>query len=114
MFGLLFKLASVIILGIGITKFAPDQFRHFPPQINIASISGSLKNIDYGNLAGKISQSLDNLVTHPGRSPVVLGLEITNESLKTIANTLSGLPPDQLEQIKQYICQPSTQSAENE
>jgi hypothetical protein len=112
MFGLIIKLVSVVVLGFGIAKFAPAQLRQFPPKIDIASVSSSLKNVDYSGIGQKISQSLDALVTHPGRSPVVLGIEITNESLKTIADTLSGLPPEQLQQIKEYICQPATASAE--
>lgn len=59
--------------------------------------------------AGKvISDTLDAFVTHPGRNlgPVVLGVRVTNESLGVITDTLLKLKPDQLQQIRNVVCQP--------
>jgi hypothetical protein len=119
MLGLLIKLAIVVVVGLGIIKFAPSQFNNLSPgsavslpsEFDIRSVGENLKNVDLGGLGQKLSQSLDNFVTHEGNSPVVLGIAITDESLKTIGNTLRNLPPDQLQIIKNYICQPSTPSA---
>jgi hypothetical protein len=104
---LIFFAGAAGALGVGFMKLKEGQGIN----LNVDSVMSSVKSVDISSLSGKLSQGLDALVTHPGRSPVVLGIEITSESLKTIADTLSGLPPDQLEQIKQYICQPATESA---
>jgi hypothetical protein len=97
----------VAAVGVGFVKYRPGGIN-----FDYQSVFSSAKKIDFADLGGKLSQGLDTLVTHPGRSPVILGIEITNDSLKTVADTLSGLPPDQLQQIKQFLCQPATPSAE--
>lgn len=79
--------------------------------LNPSTLLESAKQIDFGQVSGQVSQGLDSLITSKTKSPVVLGIEITDTSLKTVADTLSGLPPDQLSQIKEYICQPATNSA---
>lgn len=106
MFGFLFK---IIIFGgivaavfLGFTKY----------KIDLNSLKSSATQVNISQLGGQVSGILDGLVTQNTKSPVVLGIEITNDSLKTIAETISGLPPDQLSQIKQYICQPATGSAQ--
>ena len=68
----------------------------------------SLKKTDTGSIGSKLSQTLDSLVTHPGRNkgPVVLGVQVTNETIGTITDVLIGLPPDQLKQITSVICTP--------
>jgi hypothetical protein len=105
MFGLLVKLAVAAIVGLGIFKFAPLSM---PPNLDVNNVRESIKNVDISGLGRRLGQSLDSLVTHQAGSPVVLGIEITNESLKTIGDTLRGLPPDQLQIIKDYVCQPAT------
>lgn len=111
MFGFLFKIVLVagIVAGVGIwfTKYRQGGGLNLNP----GSVLDLVKNVDFGQVGGQISQGLDSLVTSKSASPVVLGIEITDTSLKTIADTLSGLPPDQLSQIKQYICQPATPSS---
>jgi hypothetical protein len=104
---MIFLAATAGALGVGYTKLVGGQGIN----LSVDSVLSSVKSVDVSSISGKLSQGLDALVTHPGRSPVVMGIEITGDSLKTITDTLSGLPPDQLEQIKQYICQPATESA---
>jgi len=58
-----------------------------------------------------ISAALDSLVTHPDKdSPVVLGVKITNESIGKLVDVIQGLPPEQVNQIKQVICAPASPS----
>lgn len=66
-----------------------------------------LKNMDVQSAKSRLSQSLDDLVTHADSSPVVLGVKITNDSLTTIIDVIQKLPPDQVEQVKSVICAPT-------
>ena len=124
MFGFLFKIIIVALVVIGLYSVVSVR-RGSPPQIPALSqitsaaqatfsrqaFSG-LKNIDTSNLGKNLSQALDSLVTHPDRnSPVVLGVKITNDSLNTVVDVIQGLPPDQVDQIKNLLCSPATSSA---
>ncbi|OGD01354.1 hypothetical protein A3E17_04190 [Candidatus Amesbacteria bacterium RIFCSPHIGHO2_12_FULL_48_14] len=124
MFGFLFKIIIVALVVIGLYSVVSVR-RGSPPQIpSLSQITSAaqatfsrqafsgLKNIDTSNLGKNLSQALDSLVTHPDRnSPVVLGVKITNDSLNTVVNVIQGLPPDQVDQIKNLLCSPATSSA---
>lgn len=89
-----------------ISKFASLRQSFSTPSL------ASLKGVDATSLAQNLSASLDALVTHPDRnSPVVLGVKITNDSLNTLVNVIETLPPEQVDQLKQVICQPASPSA---
>jgi hypothetical protein len=119
MFGFIIK--SVIVLSIiaGILFIAGPKIKYLNSSgsfsisdlTNVSSISAHLKNIDVTGLSNQLSQSLDSLVTHKGNSPVVLGVQIADTSLDAVVNLIRNLPPDELNQIKSYVCQPATPSA---
>ena len=83
-------------------------------------LSGSFKNLlnpqalqqltrtDMANLGPQVSSALDALVTHQSSaSPVILGLQVTNQSLNTIVDIIQRLPPGQMTQLKSMICAPA-------
>jgi len=107
----LFKigLVAVIVAGIGFLYLRSNQKEGI--KLKPQAVLDLIKQVNYAELGSQLSQSLDSLVTRSTSSPVVLGIEITNDSLKTISNTLQGLPPDQLKVIKEYICQPASPAA---
>jgi hypothetical protein len=113
-FGFLIKLTLLAGLVAFIWFVAYPKFTHSSTK-NPISVISELKNrlasLDYASASQKIGSTLDSLVTHQGTSPIVLGLEITNESLAAIVDALQNLPPDQMNQLKQHICQPATSSA---
>lgn len=106
MFGFLFKviIMAAVVAGGGYAYMNRDKL----PQL--AELSSKIKLPDIKEVnaseAGKrISETLDNLVTHPDKnSPVILGVKITNESLGVIVDAIQKLPPDQTNQIKQILC----------
>ncbi len=121
MFGFLFKVAFIAILVVGVYGYVSVK-RGSPPKIptSLAEIKSQIKipaiPAINPSLAGKvISDTLDAFVTHPGKNlgPVILGVQVTNESLGVITDTLLKLKPDQLQQIRNVVCEPpSSPSAE--
>jgi hypothetical protein len=114
MLGFLIKVAIFACLVAFIWFYAYPKFTHSSVQNPISAVSNlknQLSTLDYKSTGQKLSAVLDSLVTHQAKSPIVLGLEITNESLVAIVDALQNLPPDQMNQIRQYICQPATPSA---
>lgn len=119
MAGFVFKIVLFFALVASILFFSAPKLKNYKSQANlslprltdIGSVSSSLKNIDMAGFRKQLSGALDNLVTHSDRSPVVLGMQISDNSLDTVVNLIRNLPPDQLSQIKSYICQPATPSA---
>lgn len=60
----------------------------------------------------EVSQSLDSFISHSNsNSPVVLGLKISDTSLDTMLSVIKNLPPNEVAQIKNYICAPATPSS---
>ena len=98
MLGFLFKL--VVLAAFSLPKLT-----------DIGSVSGSLKSLDMAGIGRRLSQSLDDLVSHDSHSPVVLGVQITDTSLDTVVNLIRNLPPDQFNQIKSFVCQSATPAA---
>jgi hypothetical protein len=92
----MFKILKIIIFIIVITFIVVI----FGPRIKKSGLN-----------LNEISQSLDNFIAHQNISPVVLGLKISDTSLDTLINVIHSLPPNEITQIKNYLCQPSSSSA---
>ncbi|KKU38166.1 MAG: hypothetical protein UX52_C0010G0018, partial [Candidatus Amesbacteria bacterium GW2011_GWA1_46_35] len=109
-----FKVAFVAVLVVGVYGYVsmkrgsmpkiPTSLSEIKSQIKIPAIPA----INPSQAGKVISDTLDAFVTHPGRNlgPVVLGVRVTNESLGVITDTLLKLKPDQLQQIRNVVCQP--------
>lgn len=111
MLGFLFKIVIVAAL-VGVVGFGFMMYRQGGGvAINPQGLYESARQVDWSQFGSQVSQSLDSLVTHSDQSPMVMGIQITNDSLEKVGDTLQGLPPEQLEIIRQYICQPATPSA---
>lgn len=112
MFGFLFKILIVAAVVVGIGGYIGLKKGISIPGIskNIASQAAQLKlpdikSVNTGVLGQRVSETLDALVTHPGRnSPVVLGVKVTSDSLGVITDALMKLPNDQLQQVQQVLC----------
>lgn len=122
MFGFLFKVAFIAVLVVGVYGYVsmkrgampkiPTSLSEIKSQIKLPvdkQALSSLKSVSPGIVGKTISDTLDALVTHPGRNlgPVVLGVQVTNESLGVITDALLKLKPDQLQQIRNVVCEPS-------
>ncbi len=94
-------------LSLGKIKLDPNQILAQLPIDKNALMN--FKQANPGSIGSKLSSTLDSLVTHPGRNPgpVVLGVQISNDTIGTVTDVLMGLPPDQLKQITSVICAPS-------
>ena len=67
----------------------------------------------FASVAGQLSETLDSLITHPGKvSPIVLGVDITNDSLNALVDVIQKLPSDQFSELKTVICTPASPSAQ--
>lgn len=114
MFGFLLKIAviaALVVGGIGYLKTKNISISQLPSQFKIPNTSDVLsvaKSIDTAKAGKQVSDVLDALVTHPGRNlgPVVLGVQVTSESLGAISDALLKLQPEQLQQVKAILCQP--------
>lgn len=113
MFGFLFKILIVAAVIVGIGGYLGLKKGISIPGIskNIASQAAQLKlpdikSVNTGVLGQRLSETLDALVTHPGRNPgpVVLGVKVTNDSLGAITDVLMKLPNDQLKQVQLALC----------
>ena len=119
MFGFLIKTIIIFVIIAGIIFFVAPKLKNIksvsgfslPKLTDIGSVSGSLKNLNLAGFGSQLSQTLDKLVTHPNQSPVVLGVQITDNSLDAVVKLIRNLPPDQFNQIKSFVCQPATPSA---
>ncbi|MBI2008475.1 hypothetical protein HYS82_02355 [Candidatus Amesbacteria bacterium] len=117
MFGFLFKviIMAAIVAGGGYAYINRDKFPQLSQLSQLAQLAQFAKlskvEINASEAASRISSALDSLVTHPDKnSPVVLGVKITNESIGKLVDVIQGLPPEQVNQIKQVICaSPSAQ-----
>lgn len=115
MFGFLFKVAFIALLVVGVYGYVSVK-RGSMPKIptSLSEVTSmvqipALPKVSPSEAGKTISDTLDALVTHPGRNlgPVVLGVQVTNESLGVITDALMKLKPDQLQQIRNVVCQPS-------
>ena len=115
MFGFLLKIAVVAALVVGVLGYIRVKHGSFPKiPTSLSEIQSQikipvkLKDIDAGVIAKNLSDALDAVVTHPGKNkgPVVLGVEITNQSLGTLVDVIQKLPPDQVKQLKDAVCKP--------
>ncbi len=68
------------------------------------------ENANVSQLGPKLSETLDSLVTHPGKNggPMVLGVKVSNNTIGTITDILMGLPSEQLNQVKSVVCATSS------
>lgn len=111
MFGFLLKLILTIVLVGGIVGFV---YLRFSGQVaNIGSVGNILdqaKNVDVKVVSQNLSSQLDKLITHTDRSPMVMGIEITNKSLEAMVDTLRSLPPEELQIVRQFVCEPASVS----
>ena len=120
MFGFLFKILIIAAVVVGIGGYIglkkginipgiPKNIASQAAQLKLPAFSGvsaNIKSINAGVLGQRLSETLDALVTHPGRNPgpVVLGVKVTNDSLGVITDALMKLPNDQLQQVQQALC----------
>ena len=114
MFKFLFKVAIIAGLAgfIGFYVYPKVTRSSLPnPLSAVSNLKNQLTNVDIKTTGQKLSAVLDSLVTHQSKSPIVLGIDITNESLVALVDALQTLPPDQMNQLKQYLCTPATSSA---
>ncbi len=110
MFGFLLKI--IVFLGIVVLLlfFVIPKLNKSSPGLSLKNLT-RVRDINIADATKKISQTLDNLITHGGTSPVVLGVKITDTSLDTLVNLVRNLPPDQLNQLKSFVCQPAATSS---
>ena len=118
MFGFLLKIlmvAGLVVVVIGYVSVKRATLSQIPTDLtqlqsrlnlNIPDVLGSFKQLDVKSLGNQASNALDALVTQPGRNlgQVVLGVQVTNESIGAITDVLSKLPNQQLDQIRTAIC----------
>ncbi len=97
-------------LSLGNIKLDPNKILAQLP-IDKSALS-NFRSTNPGDIGSRLSSTLDSLVTHPGRNPgpVVLGVQISNDTIGTITDVLMGLPPDQLKQITSVVCAPAATS----
>lgn len=119
MLGFLFKIAIVatVVSVAGYFLFIknPDTFKKVLSgniEIDVKSfldtkVLSQIKDTKPQNLLSGISGGLDSLVTHNNKSPVVLGIKITNDSLNSIIDFIQNMPPEQVDQLKAVICAPA-------
>ncbi|KKU89259.1 MAG: hypothetical protein UY20_C0014G0002 [Candidatus Yanofskybacteria bacterium GW2011_GWA1_48_10] len=107
--------AGLVVVVIGYVSVKRATLSQIPTDLtqlqsrlnlNIPDVLGSFKQLDVKSLGNQTSNALDALVTQPGRNigQVVLGVQVTNESIGAITDVLSKLPNPQLEQIRAAIC----------
>jgi hypothetical protein len=119
MLGFLVKLVIIAAIVTGILFYVAPKLKSsktqagftMPKLTDIKSVGSDIKNLNLAGIGQQLSQTLDNLVTHTNRSPVVLGVQITDTSLDTVVNLIRNLPPDQFSQIKSFVCQSASPSA---
>lgn len=116
MLGFLFKILVIagIVAGGGyyVMKNGIPDFKNFNLSslpLNQEALSQLTANKDPKQLVAQASGMLDSLVTHPGKNsgPVVLGIQVTNDSLNTVVDVLRNLPPEQVQQVKDALCAPT-------
>jgi len=112
MFGFLLKvvLVAAVVAGIGGVIYMRRGSWPSPDSL-VSDFKAAVTTVDTGTIAKNLSASLDALVTKPANSPVVLGIQVTSESLTTLVDVLQKLPPDQVNQIKAALCEPASPSA---
>ena len=122
MFGFLLKIlmvAGLVVVVIGYVSVKRATLSQIPTDLtqlqsrlnlNIPDVLGSFKQLDVKSLGNQASNALDALVTQPGRNigQVVLGVQVTNESIGAVTDVLSKLPTTQLDQIRTAICASSS------
>lgn len=118
MFGFLLKVALVVVVVGGAFFYVSQKDFSFPQKI--AAVRqfvthpnlSFLKQVDTSALASNVSSTLDSIITHPDRnSPVVLGVKITNDSLNALVDVINQMPPEQVAQVKEIICQSATSAS---
>lgn len=114
MFGFLLKFIVVVLLVGGIFTFAYPRISGQTDKIStVSSLVGQVRSLDFKSVSQGFSSQLDQLITHTDRSPVVMGIDITNQSLEAMVDSLRSLPPAEMEMVRQLICQPASASAQN-
>src|SRR3989344_6527115 len=107
MFGFLLKVVLVAAVVAGVGGVIYMRRGSWPtPESLTADFKNAVTTVDMGTVTKNLSASLDSLITKPANSPVVLGIQVTSESLTTIVDVLQKLPPDQVSQIKAALCAP--------
>jgi hypothetical protein len=113
MFGFLLKLLLTIVLIGGAIGFVYLRLPATGPHLgSVSDVVNQARNVDLKVVSQAVSSQLDKLITHTDRSPMVMGIEITNKSLEAMVDTLRSLPPEELAVIRQFVCQPASDSAQ--
>lgn len=108
MFGFLLKVVLVTAVVAGVGGVIYMRRGSWPtPESLTADLKNAVTTVNMGTVGKNLSASLDALITKPVNSPVVLGIQVTSDSLTTIVDVLQHLPPDQIDQIKTALCSPS-------
>jgi len=129
MLGFLFKVLLVVAIVVGILTFVGVKrgylslsnlphdlstlsFKNLPMDIGlITNIKSQVAGVSGEKLSENLSGALDSLVTHANKnSPIVLGVKVTNESVGAVTDALMSLPSDKLDQIKNALCAPASNS----
>ena len=111
MLGFFFKILIVAGLVAGVGWYFTIHGGKIPKISKLSDITNKIdyKKIDTKIIGKQLSLALDSLVTHPDKnSPIVLGVKITNDSLNTLVDVIQKLPPDQVKELKQLICTPTS------
>lgn len=112
MFGFLLKMIVTALLVGGIGLFVTGRFSNQIPHIGgIGNILNQAKQIDIKAVSANLSYQLDKLITHTDRSPMVMGIDITNKSLEAMVDSIRSLPPQELELVRKFVCEDASTSA---
>lgn len=119
MFGFLFKILLIAAVVVGVGWYVlnknhlplPTSLSQIHPKAGLSQLPldknalGQLQKMKPEEILAQASSFLDTLVTHqkPG-SPVVLGVNVTNQSLGTLVDVIQSLPKDQLDQLRTALC----------
>ena len=124
MFRFFFKLLVIVVVVGAVYAVVYSRHGKFPQvtefvtRVQAAFNQKSLEPLaldqaDFSGVGNQLSASLDTLVTHSGAaSPVVLGVKITSDSISALVDIIQKLPPDQTNQLKDFLCNPATPSAQ--
>jgi hypothetical protein len=111
MFGFLLKIVLVVAIVVGVIGFTSSRSGSGLNLPDFGSLKSQATQFDVGTITQVLGSQLDQLVTHTDRSPMVMGIDITNQSLEAMVDTIRSLPEEDLRAVRQLVCEPATASA---
>ncbi len=113
MFGFLLKMLVTVFLIGGIGLFITGRFSGQMPDIgSLGNVLNLAKQVDVKAVSSNLSYQLDKLITHTDRSPMVMGIDITNKSLEAMVDSIRSLPPQELELVRKFVCEDASPAAQ--